>query len=188
MCKRFVFVAVCCFCLAGLIGCEEEKEGRVQDLGAISVRIPEGWTIEPPSSRMRKAQYVLPRQGQDPEDASLVVFHFGPGQGGSVEANLKRWYGQFRQPDGRPSGEVARVTRKTVSGMRVTAADVSGTYAPAAMGPMVPAGEPKPNFRMLAAIVESPQGPYFFKLTGPEGTVGHWKGAFDRFIESVRKK
>ncbi len=188
MFRWYVFATGLGLCLAGLTGCEGEEEGQAQDLGAISVRIPEGWTVEPPSSRMRKAQYVLPGQGADTEAASLVVFYFGPGQGGSVEANLKRWYRQFKQPDGRSSSEAARVSRKTVSGMPVTIADVSGTYAPAAMGPMMPAGEPKPNHRMLAAIVESPQGPYFFKLTGPEETVGHWVGAFDQFIESVRRK
>ena len=186
MFKWYVFAAGFGLCLAGLGGCGGEGEG--QDLGTISVRVPEGWMIEPPSSRIRKAQYVLSGQGADAEDASLVVFYFGPGQGGSVEANLKRWYGQFKQPDGRSSEEVARVSKKTVSGMQVTAADVSGTYAPAPMGLMAPVGRPKPNYRLLAAIVESPQGPYFFKLTGPEGTVGYWKGTFDKFIESVRRK
>src|SRR5688572_14868402 len=37
-----------------------------------------GWTVETPASAMRKAQYLLP--GADgAADASLVVYHFGPG-------------------------------------------------------------------------------------------------------------
>ena len=170
------------------MACDETPQGQAQDLGAISVRVPEGWEVERPSSRMRKAQYGLPSPTGEDERATLVAFFFGPGQGGSVEANLERWYGQFRQPDGRPSREVANVTKKTVSGMQVTVADVAGTYAPSAMGPMMPRAEPKPDYRMLAAIVESQKGPYFFKLTGPAGTVAHWEASFDAFIGSVRQK
>ncbi len=190
MTRRFA-IAVC-FCLSVLFGCGGEEvgggpgEGTPQNLGAISVRVPPGWVVESPSSSMRKAQYRLPQQGGDHEDASLVVFYFGAGQGGSIEANLERWFGQFKQPDGSASREKARVERKTVSGMEVTVADVSGTYASSAMGPRMPAGDPKPNHRMLAGIVETPRGSYFFKLTGPEQTVAHWKGSFDRFVESVR--
>ncbi len=170
------------------IACDEPPKGQVQELGSISVRVPEGWKTETPSSRMRKAQYSLKSPTGEGESATLVVFYFGRSQGGSVSANLERWYGQFRQPDGRPSREVASVTKTSVSGMQVTVADVSGTYAPSAMGPMMPRAGPKPDYRMLAAIVESQEGPYFFKLTGPIGTVTHWQASFDEFIGSVSQK
>ena len=136
---------------------------------------------------MRKAQYALPGQAGE-ADASLVVFCFGPGQGGSVEANLERWYGQFKQPDGRTSSEVATSSEKMVDGMKVTLADVNGTYAPGAMGPFMPAADPQEKYRMLAAIVDSPQGFYYFKLTGPGKTVAHWEKAFGQFVERIKKK
>lgn len=181
--KRFWIV----FFLLGLAGCRSEDPGQVQDLGAITVRAPGAWRIETPSSGMRRAQYALPGQG-GAGDASLVVFYFGPGQGGSVQANLERWFGQFEQPDGGPTRDVAMVSEKEVAGMKVTIADVSGTYAPSSMGPMMPAGEPEPDYRMLAAIVDTPAGFYYFKLTGPEKTVGHWEDEFGRFVGSIRKK
>src|SRR2546423_106330 len=37
----------------------------------------EGWVAETPSSPMRKAQYKLPKQGSDPEDAVVIVSFFG---------------------------------------------------------------------------------------------------------------
>ena len=175
-------------CLLQLQGCSQEKWGQPQDLGSITVRAPDVWTVEEPTSPMRKAQYLLPRAEGDAEDASLIVYYFGPGQGGSVEDNLERWYGQFLQPNGSLTKDRARVNRQTVSGMPVTTADMSGTYAPSAMGPMMPAPDPRPNFRMLAALVESPQGVYYFKLTGPEKTVERWKGTFDRYIGRIQKK
>ncbi len=167
-----------------LIGCEGMECGKTQDLGAITVRVPEDWKTERPSSSMRKAQYLLPGGAGD---AHLVVYYFGQRQGGSVEDNLERWYGQFHQPDGTSSRDKARVSKREVSGMPVTIADISGTYAPSAMGRMMPAPDPEPNCRMLAAIVESSKGSYFFKLTGPEETVKSWKGSFERFVDGIKK-
>jgi hypothetical protein len=48
--------------------------------GACELRfkMPDGWVSESPSSRMRGAQYTLPKADGDAEDASLVVYYFGP--------------------------------------------------------------------------------------------------------------
>ena len=175
-------------CSVIVLGCGEPEMGNLQGLGAITVRVPAAWKSEEPSSGMRKAQYLLAKQGEDKEDATLVVFYFGPSQGGSVKANLARWFGQFQQPDGRDSEAVAQVSSREVSGMPVTLVDVSGTYAPSAMGPMAPASSPRNGYRMLAAIVESPAGSYYFKLTGPEGTVDHWSDSFSHFVDSIKEK
>ena len=45
----------------------------------------------------------------------------------------------------------------------------------------------KPNFRMLAAIVETPAGNYFFKLTGPLKTVESAKATYFGLLDSVNK-
>jgi hypothetical protein len=47
-----------------------------------------------------------------------------------------------------------------------------------------PAG--KPNQRLLAAILPHGERTWFFKLMGPAQEVEQYKGAFDRFIKSVR--
>ena len=49
---------------------------------------------------MRVAQYKLPKAAGDSEDALLVVYYFGQGQGGSPQANIDRWIEQMKQPDG----------------------------------------------------------------------------------------
>jgi hypothetical protein len=144
---------------------------------------PEGWRAVTPSSSMRVAEWALPKAEGDAEDATLVVFHF-PGTGGSVQANLDRWYSQFEQPDGRPSAEVARVSTRTVDGLRVTITDVSGTFAGGGMMGGPPSA-PKPNHRMVAAIAETDGGPWFFKLTGPAATVERWRASFDQFVVSL---
>ena len=151
----------------------------------LTYEAPSGWIAESPSSRMRRAQYRLPRADGDPEDGEMVVFYF-PGQGGSVEANIDRWIGMFTKADGSSvTGDTKRETT-TVNGLAVTTIDVEGVYTNRSMGPMSGQAAPKPDYRMLAAIVETPGGPWFFKLTGPRKTVGKWEESFEEFVETIR--
>lgn len=146
--------------------------------GPLRFEAPEGWIAENPTSSMRKAQYRLPRAEGDPEDAELAVFYF-QGGGGGVQDNIDRWIGQFTKPDGSPALDAAQVRKKVVNSTPVTLVEVSGTYE-AAM--MMAETKPKPNFRMLGAVVESAKGPWFFKLTGPSRTVAKWEPTFEPFV------
>lgn len=143
---------------------------------------PEGWVEEEPASGLRVSQYRLPKAEGDPEDAVAYVAHF-PGGGGTVEANLQRWYDQFIQPDGRPTKAVAKVNRTEHHGLQQTIVDVSGTFQQSTT-PMGPVSEEKPGFRMLAAVIETPAEPWFVKLVGPEKTVERWKESFYKFTET----
>jgi hypothetical protein len=135
---------------------------------------------------MRQAQFLLPRVEGDGADGELVVFYFGPGQGGSVDANIDRWVGQFGQPDGSASKDKAKTSRNQIAGMQVTFVDLNGTYQAPIM-PGAPERHNSPGYRLLAAVVETPDGPWFFKLVGPEKTIGKWAESFDQFIRSVKK-
>jgi hypothetical protein len=146
---------------------------------------PDGWVARTPTSSMRVAEYALPRASGDTEDAALAVFYFG-GQGGSVQANLDRWMGQMAQPDGRDSRDAARTTQtKTASGLPVTLLDVSGTFVAETMPGSVEHYN-KPGFRLRAAVIETADGPYFVKLTGPAATVARWDASFLAFVKSAR--
>jgi hypothetical protein len=145
---------------------------------------PEGWRQSAGGSAMRVAEFTLPHADGDAEDAQLIVYHFG-GQGGSVDANIQRWVGQMRQPDGKPSSTVARRQTRTVNGLTVTLVDVGGTYV-AEMAPGAGARHNKPHYRLRAAVIETAKGPYFIKLTGPEKTVTRWERAYDQFVSSVK--
>jgi hypothetical protein len=145
---------------------------------------PDGWRSSPPGSTMRVAELVLPRAAGDMEDALLVVYYFG-GSGGSVEDNITRWIGQVQQPDGRPSTAVAKRETRTVNGLALTLVDVSGTYV-AEMAPGSTRRNNKPRFRLRAGVVQTPKGPYFIKLTGPEKTIARWDTAFAQFVGSFK--
>jgi hypothetical protein len=151
--------------------------------GELRLKAPAGWVTERPSSSMRVSQYQLPAAEGDAEAASLVVYYFGAGQGGSVDANLERWIGQMQTADGRPSKDTARTETSSVNGMKVTLLDVTGTYAADMTGGG--SAQSKPNFRMRAGVIETPKGAYFIKLVGPEKTVGRWDQAFQEFVKSA---
>jgi hypothetical protein len=142
---------------------------------------PAEWIVETPTSTMRKAQYRLPRVNGDPEDAELSVFYF-PGEGGSVEANIDRWKGQFQNTDGSPATGI--VSRRESHGIPVTVVDVKGIYL--AGNGMMGESKPKPNFRMLAAVAETSAGPWFFKLTGPGNTIAKWEPSFQSFLDTIQ--
>jgi hypothetical protein len=160
-------------------------------LGAVSLgaaglahTAPAGWVAQPTRSAMRVAQWTLPRAPGDAEDAELVVYFFGAGQGGSVRANLDRWLGQVQQPDGRPSTAVATTETSMVNGLRVTLLDVSGRYV-AETAPGSGERVDRPGYRLRAAVIETPGGPYFAKLTGPAKTVARWDADFRTWLGSV---
>ena len=144
---------------------------------------PSEWVRVPAPSDMRAAQFRVPKTGADTEDAEAVLFFFGPGQGGGTQENLDRWYGQMTQPDGKPSKDAGIVTIKTVKGIKVTALDLPGTYKgmPAPGQPAVA----KSGYRLLAAAIEGPGGPWFFRVVGPDATVKAAKPGFDALLESV---
>ena len=94
-------------------------------LGGINVVVPQGWSVETCSSRCAWLEHRLPSAEGD---GTLAVFRFGPGQGGGVEANLDRWLGQFQQPDGRDSRDVARLWTEGVDGLSAHLVDVSASF------------------------------------------------------------
>lgn len=152
---------------------------------ALRYKVPAGWVEEERSSSMRVAQYKLPRAEGDTEDASLVLYYFGKGQGGSTAANIERWASQMQQAD----GAKAKLSEEsfTANGLKITAVDSSGTYV-AETSPGSGTLNNKPNWRLRAAVVETPNGSYFVKLVGPEKTVAHWDEAFVGYLKSFEFK
>ncbi len=145
--------------------------------GSIDFDVPKSWQSEKPSTSMRIAQAAIPGPGGPGE---LGVFYFGPGSGGSVEANINRWAGQM-EGAAKPTPETFEV-----NGYRVTWIDVKGTMKASQMG-MGPKAE-QANARLFGAVVEGPGGPWFFKADGPDATLGPQRDAFVGMLKSVRAK
>lgn len=200
---RFVLVSLCA---TGLLSCEKAKEepasrppaaqsptleapvGQPPQEFAAPARSareliwkdPAGWQRTESKSAMRKATYRVPRAEGDAEDAELAVFYFGRDQGGGVEDNFKRWKSQFADV------EESAVTRseRTANGLRQHVLEIrEGTFS---SGMPVGPKTPKTNYALLAAVVESEAGAYFFKLTGPKRTVEAQRSSFFALLDTTR--
>lgn len=125
---------------------------------------PSGWQSLPNPNSMRKATYKVG------DDTELTV----SSAAGGVDANIKRWAGQFG--DAQPKTE-----KKTVNGLDVTIVEIKGAYA--GMG-----GPKKDNQMLLGAVVDGGQLQTFFKMTGPEKVVTGARPDFDKLVASLRPK
>lgn len=159
----------------------KRPDGRLT-LGPFALTVPKGWTEKPVTSNMRAAHFALPTT-KPGADAELVVFYFGPDGAGTDEDNIARWMEQIVQPDGKATKDVAKIETIKVAGQDTSLISVTGKYVPMAMG-----GGPVtevPDGMMLAAIVKSPSGPYYFKLTGAKSTVSANAAAFRSMLTSL---
>ncbi|MGB5812278.1 MAG: hypothetical protein WBG86_17200 [Polyangiales bacterium] len=158
---------------------EPDASGKI-DLGAMTVQVPEGWQFVKARALMRRAQFLVP---SPKGDAEMIVFFMGTAGAGSVNANVERWIGQFTQPDGTRVVDV-KPEEKKVAGFDVTQLEVAGDYSG-----MLPQGDPdvtETDQRLLAAIVSTPQGPYYIKLLGPDTVVAKNKAAFEGMLASMK--
>lgn len=138
---------------------------------------PGGWTWVETTSPMRQAQLAI---GDPKAEASgeVIFFYFGPGQGGGVQANVDRWFGMFREP----RDQIGAKRDKVLIGKHaVTFVEAQGTFM---SGPPGGAKTPRPNFRLLGAIIESGAGNVFVRATGPKELLEEAKADFRRMIES----
>ena len=135
---------------------------------------PTAWSEAPNTSSMRIATYKAPIAPGDKAAPELTVMQAG----GSLDANIDRWAGQFGE-EGKLS---LKREKKTLAGYPVTIVSTHGQY-----GGM--SGEAKANepYELLAAIVETPELPFFFKMTGPLKSVEAARKDFDALLASFKK-
>ncbi|MGO8993858.1 MAG: hypothetical protein ACLQVI_11055 [Polyangiaceae bacterium] len=141
--------------------------GENQRPPSIEWKVPADWQTLPNPSPMRLATY---RAG---DGAELSIARAG----GPVDANVLRWQQQF---EGTPQAERSE---KDVRGLHVTVVRIAGTYDASGMSSTAP--EKHDGWAMLAAIVEAPGAPYFFKLLGPAAQVDKVRGSFNGLVDSV---
>jgi hypothetical protein len=146
-------------------------------VGTFSFNRPENWKWEIPTSPMRKAQLTI--SGKNGATALVTFFYFGPGQGGTVQANVDRWAAQFTTVSGSPVKPTTTVQKTATS--TVTFVSASGTFASGMPGGPTQAC---PDYALRGAILEHPQGDVYVKMTGPEELVKESTGMFDAMILS----
>ncbi len=148
-------------------------------VAGIEWTVPQNWKAQP-DRPMRIVTYSIPVAQGDTEAGECAVFFFGPGQGGDVRSNINRWISQFE------TESKAEESSKMINDLKVTTVSIAGAYL-APGGPMMQSQGKKPNYRLLGAIVEAPDGAVFFKTTGPAATIAASEKDFTSLVNSIRK-
>ena len=148
----------------------------------IQMKVPVTWVRKQPRVKIIELEFSIPKVEDDQRDGRLTVM----AAGGSLQQNVNRWLGQFR--DARPKkgadGDVAQ--RLKAGGNTIHLVDISGTYQDR-RGPFAPATL-REGYRMLGAIIETAklgQTFYFCKFYGPQATVAANEKRFMKMLESL---
>lgn len=170
--------------LAGLalVPATARAETEPVKIGPVTYQVPTTWSRQRPSNEMRVVQYGLPLADGDQGKGELVVFYFG-GQGGGVQANIERWVAMFEN-----KAEPEKTDKFEVNGLKISTVSVAGSYKdkPA---PFLPNFTLRENYRMIAAVVETPDdGPYFFRFVGPRNTIDAQAASFIAMLKSATIK
>ena len=167
--KSLVFLFI--FVVSSVIFAVDPVEFQV---GGFSFDRPSSWSWIVPTSTMRKAQLEV--VGEGGAKADVTFFHFGAGQGGGVQANVDRWFGQFQN---------AKTAQNEVSvgGVRVVFVQAAGTFSSG-----MPGGPTTPleNYALRGAILEDKEkGDVFVKMTGPASLVESAWVAFEGMVNAA---
>jgi hypothetical protein len=154
-----------------------DDSGGPLELDTITLTAPAGWRRTPPSSSFVMAEFALPRAEGDDADGRLTV----SSAGGSLEANMDRWKGQFN-----PLAKQAPPEEVDVNGLKATIVDFSGDFNDQ-RGPFAPAVQ-RPDYRMIAAIIPVNGQLHFIKATGPQKTIASHADEIHEFIRSAKEK
>lgn len=166
---------------------KEKPKGTLVNLDGLESRTPADWQEEPPSNRTRLKQFRLSPIDDDKDNAEVVIFYFGEGQGGSAADNINRWKGFFVPPEGKKIDDVAKVQKFKVGDVPVMYLDIYGTYS-FKFPPFSPNAKTtlRQDYRMLGVVFESKKGPYFIRMVGPSRTVAFYKKGFDEWLKGFK--
>ena len=151
--------------------------------GKLLLPVPGNWKVVKPRNRIIHHEFAIPPTKSDDAPGRMTIMP----SGGGIEANIARWEGQFKSPDGKPLGDDAKkIEKKEVGDLTVHVVDLTGDYQDSPRGPFGPKVN-RPGYRMLAAIVPLKEGgTWFVKSYGPKTTMKAAEKGFAKMIEGVK--
>lgn len=134
---------------------------------------PADWEAQPLTS-MRQASYRVKGDNGTTVDISLVLL---AGSAGGVLENINRWLSQLGQP---------AITTEQLSKMARTFSSPLGDVTLVDFQGLPQGADATKDGRIVAGIISSDNGSFFFKMRGNAALAGSQKEAFIRWIGTVR--
>jgi len=134
------------------------------------MKVPDGWKALAPDQSFYLKKWQIEGGG------ICTVSFLGPQSPAGKQANLDRWKGQF-ETAGAGSEEAAPAPLSGAA-FPTTTLTLKGTFtATRSIG----GGEPREDWMLAGAVIETPAGPVFFKAVGPRSVLepeldALWKG------------
>lgn len=156
--------------------------------GKIIMTAPPEWKKIKPKSNIVQYEFSAPADALEGDEKARITIM---GAGGSVDANIERWYGQFEQPDGKSTKDKAKTEKFDVDGLTVHWVDIPGSFKDTMGGGPFSGGKTvlREDYRMLGAIiVAKDQGQYFIKMTGHKDVVEKLAAGFKKSLEELETK
>ena len=162
---------------------EAEKTEAISIFGAGNLQVPADFKRVEKKSRIIEHEFQASTgEGDDAKTARVTMM----AAGGDVEANIKRWKGQFSGGD----EDAQKAEEMKLGNWQVHIVDVSGSYQERMGGGPFGGGKvvQRENYAMAGAILVHPEGrKYFVKMIGPGDVVKANKKAFVEMIKSIEK-
>jgi hypothetical protein len=136
-----------------------EPPGASAAAGGLAYEAPAGWEKEGPKP-MREVSFVVGGKGE------VIVTRLPEGVG-DLTSNVNRWRGQVGLGPLDEAGKVGQET--TVGGAKGTMYDFTGT-----------------DRRQIVVVVNRQGSDWYFKVIGPKDVVEKERGAFEKFLGSVK--
>jgi hypothetical protein len=153
-------------------------EGSLK-VGEFTFKASPPWKVSAAPKPMSQGGFTLP--GKDgAADLDAAFYHFGPGQGGDLEGNVKRWQGMFTPEP------AATTTREEFAfgSKKATLVLITGTYKGSTFNPV----PPKADQMLIAAVLPSEKGDVFVRLVGPAKEVTAAKEELKKLLASAAPK
>jgi hypothetical protein len=162
------------------------------DEGKLLVPVPGNWAKVEPRSRIIEHEFQVSATKPDETAAEAPEPATDQGRmtitlsGGTIEANMQRWLGQFRL--GRDADGEDAMQRESfeVGPLKVHQLDIAGTFFDMPKGPFGEKIE-RPDYRMLGAMIETPaSGTWYIKFYGPAELVEQQSEAFREMLSGLK--
>lgn len=158
--------------------------GPTLKIDGVQFTLPSKWLSESSDNQARAGQWrVSPPHGQDGESGEVVVFYFGPNVGGSATENIEAWVGTMFNAEGHPAA--AEVKHRVIGNFKISQVVIFGTYNQTVPIAGIPP-QPKSNYGLVGAVIETPQGNLYWRFTGPEALITATLPLFNKVIDSVK--
>jgi hypothetical protein len=145
-------------------------DGKTVDLevGSLTFKSTAPWVAKKTARMMSAGGFTIP--GKDKAaGVEADFYHFaGDGGGGDVDANIKRWQGQFEPGD---DGNLPTPKKEevTLGGKKVLFVTLKGTFLSGSV--MDAKRTPLPGYTMTGIIIQTDDGSIFIKINAPDAVM-----------------